>query len=113
MTVTVWTTVSVPGFHRWPDATDARSYLADRHRHLFRITAHVAVAHDDRDVEFHDLQDLIRAWWGPVTRECGASSCEDLARQVRNHLKEDHRLDVVSVEVSEDGESGATVTGVS
>ncbi|GAA1961967.1 hypothetical protein [Amycolatopsis minnesotensis] len=113
MTVTVWTTVTAPGFHRWPGATGARSYLADRHRHLFHITVHVAVAHDDRDVEFHDLQDLIRTWWGPVARECGSASCEDLARQLWTHLREDHQLTPVRVEVSEDAESGATLTEVS
>jgi hypothetical protein len=61
MTVTVWTTFTAPGFHRWPGASGQRSYLADLHRHLFHITVHVGVTHTDRDVEFHDLQDLVRA----------------------------------------------------
>ncbi len=110
---TVWTTVTLPGFHHWPAATGRRSYLADRHRHLFRITAHVAVAHDDRYVEFHDLQDIIRAWWGTGPRECGSASCEVLARDLWTVLEEGYQLEPTQVEVSEDGESGATVTGVS
>ncbi|WP_158884037.1 hypothetical protein [Amycolatopsis anabasis] len=113
MSTTVWTRVTAPGFHRWPNATGPRSYLADRHRHLFHLTVHVPVAHDDRDVEFHDLQDLIRTWWGPGTRECGPASCEDLARELWTFLQNDCHLTPSRVEVSEDGESGAIVTEVS
>ncbi|WP_410662029.1 hypothetical protein [Amycolatopsis sp. lyj-84] len=111
-TVTVWTTVTAPGFHRWPAATGLRSYLADRHRHLFHITAHVAVEHNDRYLEFHDLQDVIRAWWGAGARECGSASCEDLAQDLWNVLEDGYQLSPVRIEVSEDGESGAALTAV-
>lgn len=107
--MTVWTRVSLPGFHRWPGAHEKRAYLRDRHRHLFTITVWTAVNHDERDTEFHDLQDLIRAWWGPGAREWGACSCETMARQLNDHLTTlgilAHRIDV-----SEDGESGSTFT---
>lgn len=112
MTATVWTRVSLPGFHCWPGATGKRAYLADRHRHLFRITVHVAVTHNDRYVEFHDLQDVIRDWWGRGARECGSASCEDLALDLWTVLQEGYQLEPTQVEVSEDDESGATVTGV-
>ena len=106
--VTVWASAALPGFHRWPDAPPQREYLAARHRHLFRVTAHVAAGHDDRDTEFHDLQDLIRAWWGAGPRECGDASCETIARALAGHLGR-AALRVVQVEVSEDGENGAIV----
>lgn len=106
--VTVWAKVALPGFHRWPGATGRRAYLADRHRHLFHIRAEVAAGHDDRDVEFHDLQDLIRDWWGPDTRDHGSNSCEHLARALGQYLT-DEGCTVVSVEVSEDDECGAVV----
>lgn len=108
LTTTVWTKVALPGFHRWPDAHESRAYLRDRHRHLFEITATCAVSHDERDVEFHDLQDVVRAWWGPGVRELGSASCETLARDLLIHL-DDLGLRPVRVDVSEDGESGATV----
>lgn len=115
LNVTVWAGVELPGFHRWPTAPDSRDYLRSRHRHLFGITAHVAVGHDDRDVEFHDLQDLIRAWWAaaPATgpaRECGPMSCEALARELWTYLEADHGLTVSRIDVCEDGECGATLT---
>ncbi|WP_406205349.1 hypothetical protein OH807_30700 [Kitasatospora sp. NBC_01560] len=105
---TVWARVDLPGFHHWPAAPDHRAYLRARHRHLFHIRAAVHVAHDDRDVEFHDLADAIRVWWGPGDRECGAASCEALARTLAEHLTSlGLRLDEVAV--SEDGEAGAIV----
>ncbi|MFJ2866856.1 hypothetical protein [Kitasatospora sp. NPDC087314] len=107
-TANVWTKVQLPGFHHWPAAPEHRSYLRARHRHLFHITVTVAVAHDDRDTEFHDLGDLIRGWWGPGARECGPASCETLARTLAEHLSS-VGLRVTMVAVSEDGEAGAIV----
>jgi hypothetical protein len=112
---TVWATVDLPGFHCWPTAPPRRAYLRDRHRHLFRVTAEVAVSHDDRDVEFHDLADLIRAWWaaesdGALARECGPKSCEALANELGAALAGGPNLAVTRITVSEDGECGATIT---
>lgn len=114
--VTVWARVALPGLHRWPNAPEHRAYLRNRHRHLFHVLAAVQVRHHDRDVEFHDLGDMIRSWWRsagahPVTsvRECGEKSCEHLARELWSHLDQ-HKLAVARVEVSEDGECGATLT---
>lgn len=106
--VEVWATVRVPGFHRWPDAPPRRAYLRARHRHLFHVRVTVDVLHDDRDVEFHDLQDRILMHMGAGTREFGAMSCEAIARDLGRALRS---LGVVvsQVEISEDGENGATV----
>jgi hypothetical protein len=107
--MTVWTRAELPGFHRWPGAHEKRSYLRDRHRHLFAITVHTPVHHDERDTEFHDLQDLIREWWGPEPREWGASSCETIARDLHDYLAA-RGIAAARIDVSEDGESGATYT---
>jgi hypothetical protein len=76
---------------------------------VFHVKATAAVSHDDRDIEFHDLSDMIRTWWGPGARECGSASCESLARELAGYLG-DQGVVVASVEVSEDGESGAVLT---
>ena len=109
MSTVVGTKITAPGFHRWPGARGVRAYLAERHRHLFHLEANVHVAHDERDVEFHDLQDLIRDWWGPRARECGAASCEQLARELAAHLTS-AGVRVRDITVAEDGESWATYT---
>jgi hypothetical protein len=106
--VIVWTTVQLPGLHHWPDAPARRAYLRNTHRHLFGVTVYIAVAHDNRAVEFHDLQDEVRAWWGPGVPDHGARSCETLARDLADALAQ-QGFTVAAVDVSEDGESGATV----
>lgn len=104
----IWVEERLPGFHQWPDAPPARRFLADRHRHVFRVQAHVLVRHDDRDVEFFDLSDMVRDWWGPGERECGSASCETLAHQLGDHLLTlDLAVDAVEVSVGDEG--GATV----
>lgn len=108
----VWAKVLLPGFHRWPDAPPNRTYLAAKHRHLFHVTATVEVGHSNREVEFHDLHDIIRTWWGGTDlgiRDWGTASCEVMARELLDHLSDDHDLTPVRVEVSEDGEAGAIV----
>lgn len=110
-TAEVFGTVKLVGFHRWPEASGVRGYLADRHRHEFHITPHVAVGHHNRDVEFHDLRELVAGWWtetgGP---ERGRQSCEDMALSLAEHLTERHGLTVSRVVVSEDGYDGAVLT---
>jgi len=107
--ITVWAEARLPGFHRWPGAGGHRGYLAARHRHLFHVRAEAAVAHDDRDIEFHDLGDLVRGWWGPGPREWDCLSCEAIARDLATHLAQ-RGVPVTRVTVAEDGEAGATVT---
>lgn len=105
--VSVWATVDLPGYHRWEAAPAHRAYLASQHRHLFRVTAHAAVTGDDRQVEFHDLADAIREWWGgPGPRDAGGSSCETLARHLAGWLAR-RQVPVTRTEVSEDGQCGA------
>jgi hypothetical protein len=45
--------------HRWNQAPDRRAYLRVPHAHAFRVQLEVAVTHDDRDVEFHDLREWL------------------------------------------------------
>jgi hypothetical protein len=104
-----WTQI---GFHRWPGATDRRAYLANRHRHLFHFAATISVTHDDREVEFHDLLDLVRnctAGWG---EELGGKSCEQMAELILVCVGVAYPARAMSVTVSEDGEVEATVSGV-
>lgn len=103
---TIFVRFQVAGFHYWPEPIKGREYLGDRHRHLFHVEVRVQVAHDDRDVEFHELLDFARSQF--PGGELGAQSCEMMARALGNKIA--HRFGrAVEVSVSEDGEVGALV----
>lgn len=103
--LSVGATISLPGWHVWRDAPPPRNYLALPHRHLFAITAEVAIA-ADHQVEFHDLQDDMRAWWGDPHAQRDRGSCEDIAISLASYLT-GVGLKPISVVVSEDGEAFA------
>lgn len=96
------------GFHRWPGAPDHRAYLRDSHRHLFHVEARVEVHHDDRELEFHDVQGFLREVL--PHGDLGARSCEMLARELVNAITRRYGERRVRVGVFEDGEVGAEVT---
>lgn len=106
VTVTVrWT---FEGWHYWPDAPSKRDYLGVRHRHLFHGEASIAVAHDDREVEFHDLLDVCRA--ATDRREYGPMSCELIADLVARAMRAEWPDRQMRVAMFEDGECGAEVS---
>lgn len=108
--VTVWATTRLEGWHLWPAAPEPRDYLAARHRHLFHVRVTVPVLHDDRDVEFHDLLDVIALAW---QREWGPSSCELIAKTLAGRMTLSlPNAAWIEVDVSEDGEAGATYVHV-
>lgn len=107
---TIFVRFTSAGFHRWAGAPAGRSYLADRHRHLFHVEVRMQVAHDNREVEFHDLLDRSRLIFEgfSVDGNFGAHSCEMLARELGRGLVEHYRRPVTII-VSEDNECGAQV----
>lgn len=106
--VLVWATHSFPGFHWWAEAPAERNYLGLRHRHLFKVRVEVEVLHDNRDVEFHDLYDVMVEECARLA-EAGGMSCEMLARHVREAVLVRWPGRYVTADVSEDGEFGAMV----
>lgn len=100
---------ALPGFHSWPDAPDRRAYLRDVHRHVFHVEVCTHVSHDDREIEFHDLQDEAREIFESIlTSLTGPRSCEHMARVLGAKLREHHKR-TFEVTVWEDNECGATV----
>lgn len=97
----------VPGFHCWQGATGERSYLANRHRHLFHVEARIEVFHNDREVEFHDFLDFCRANF--PGGEMGGRSCEMMAKDLLSAITGRYPQRSARVAVFEDGEVGAEV----
>ncbi|MEY9179702.1 hypothetical protein [Bradyrhizobium sp. USDA 313] len=108
---TIFVRFTMAGFHRWAGAPIGRAYLADRHRHLFHVEVRMQVAHDDREVEFHDLLDEARTIFAEdlgANGNYGSHSCEMLGRELGDRLAKQYGRPVTVI-VSEDGECGAQV----
>lgn len=112
----------IPGLHCWPGAPDNRGYLRLPHRHLFRFELTIEVYHEDREIEFHDLADMLASVvcsmdqrgvarcmpdYGAML-DFGAMSCEAMASAVLDyfHLRYPREMDV---RVYEDNDCYATV----
>jgi hypothetical protein len=106
----VFVTHKFHGWHKWIDAPMTRAYLRDYHRHLFGVKVLVRVQHNDRDVEFHDLQDMVIAFVDKTFKDQHfLSSCEDIGQTIARHLIEEKKLEVSCITVDEDGENGAFI----
>ena len=97
------------GQHRWKDCPfEDKAFLREWHRHVFQVRSKVVVSHNNRDVEFFKLQDLIehclRNWKDRQFEE----SCESIALAIATYLIR-HDMEVVEVAVSEDGENEGAV----
>ena len=108
MKTIVWVTTQFEGFHKWPAAPDEVGFLRLLHRHLFHVKVGVLVGHNDRDVEFFMLKrhvnDIIKMMAGDNM------SCEMMAEFILDKLDLLFNYDVLYVDVSEDGENGATIS---
>ena len=98
------TKLQIEGFHNWPEAPECFSYLRDRHRHLFEITAINTVGNADREKEVNNQRMLIMHYleqhYGKPC-EFGSMSCESIAKDIA------HIFGCTEVMVLEDGYSGA------
>lgn len=108
----IWVTFDKVGFHRYPDAPNDVAYLRDVHRHVFKFKVMITVWHDDREIEFHMLKTWLVSLYDEKVMNVDYKSCEMLAKELLNKItdKYDCSARIVSVDVSEDGECGATVS---
>ena len=121
MRTSICATVRVHGFHCWPEPLEAVTYLGFRHRHEFVIRVWVPVAHDDRDIEFQQLQRAIHGvltsvypavteYLPAIEYEFGAQSCESICSVVLAGLQQgDQPIKPSRVECWEDDENGAAL----
>jgi len=101
----VWVTATFDALHHWPSAPDVASFLRQLHRHLFHVKVYCKVEGTDREIEFlafkHRLNAFLKTNFEGTS---STASCEDFAMTILGWFPEAH-----IVEVSEDGENGATV----
>lgn len=121
---TIFITFTKEGIHRYPAAlTDPKlnrsngvgdkwldvSFLASPHRHIFHFRVTVSVTHNDRDIEFIQFKRELENQYNTALLEIDYKSCEMLAEDLIDYISKKYSSRKISVEVSEDGENGATL----
>ncbi len=105
MKIVVWIQTLFEGFHRWKEAPEDIAFLRDYHRHIFDVKIGLEVSHNDRAVEFFQLKRQVDLYIKEhLEGKHFELSCEMIATLL---LKQ---FGASFVEVSEDGENGATVS---
>lgn len=105
------------GYHKYANAPENVRFLRNVHRHVFNVRTTIEVQHNERDIEFFQLQSHIE---GYVRMQYGKQqdsyiegiyihSCEELAENVLTHLHKVYPGRRARVEVWEDNENGAIV----
>lgn len=108
-TISIWVTFEKHGFHRYPDAPEEVLYLRELHRHLFKFKVRISTCHNDREIEFHMFQNWLKSLYTTEQMNIDHKSCEMLAEELMEKILIKYPGRDVEVDVSEDGECGATV----
>lgn len=98
------------GIHRYPDAPAGVEFLQHPHRHIFHFRVTVDVFHNDRDIEFILFKRELESLYSAQTLQVDFKSCEMLAEDLIDYISKKYPGRKISVEVSEDGENGATLS---
>lgn len=116
----IWVTFRREGTHKYPAAlTDPKlktgdeydvSFLGYPHRHIFHFHVAIEVFHDDRDIEFIQFKRWLENLYGKGTLELDYKSCEMMATDLYQQINARYPNREVTIDVSEDGENGATIT---
>lgn len=110
----IWVTFQKEGIHCYPAAaTDPAladvSFLANPHRHIFHFRVNIQVTHNDRDIEFIQFKRWLESLYNEGTLQLDHKSCEMLADELYERIAMKYPDRKVEIEISEDGENGATV----
>lgn len=103
---TIFVTFEFSRIHCYPDA---KNYLKHPHRHVFKGRVDIPVNHNDRDVEFIWLKEQVERCVSHWNSDLGRCSCETMATNIADFVLDITPKDWVKVEISEDGENGATI----
>jgi hypothetical protein len=98
------------GEHHWPEAPEEVAFLREVHHHIFHIEATIPVDHNDRELEYFMVKNVIDELItdGLANYDTLTWSCERWAEYIGHELAKIYNRDL-SVKVSEDDENGSTV----
>ena len=106
---TIFVTFQKEGIHRYPEAPAGVEFLQYPHRHIFHFRVTIDVFHNDRDIEFILFKRELEGLYSEATLQVDYKSCEMLAEDLIDYISKKYPGRKIEVEVSEDGENGATL----
>lgn len=116
----IWVTFRKEGIHCYPAAlTDPTlktgdqydvSFLGYPHRHIFHFRVSIDVWHNDRDIEFIQFKRWLESMYVEGTLVLDHKSCEMIADDLYLQIAARYPGRAVSIEVSEDGENGCSIS---
>ena len=118
----IWVTFRKEGIHCYPAAaTDPLlntnneynvAFLANPHRHIFHFRVSIDVFHNDRDIEFIQFKRWCESLYNGSTSVLALDykSCEMIADDLYIQIAARYPNRAVTIEVSEDGENGCSIT---
>ena len=116
----IWVTFRKEGIHCYPAAaTDPAlktgdeydvSFLGTPHRHIFHFRVWIDVLHNDRDIEFIQFKRWLENLYATSTLKLEWKSCEMIADDLYLQIAGRYPGRAITIEVSEDGENGCTIT---
>jgi hypothetical protein len=116
----IWVTFRKEGIHRYPAAavredlntTDEYdvTFLSYPHRHIFHFRVCIDIFHNDRDIEFIQFKRWLENLYATSTLKLEWKSCEMIADDLYLQIAGRYPGRAITIEVSEDGENGCTIT---
>ena len=116
---TIQVKTTFKGLHNWPEASlfagKDVTFLEHPHRHTFHVKASLQVTDSDREVEFFvfqkEIDTIIESLYPEegLVRHLGRRSCETMAEEIIDVLRDKDYKGPLVVEVWEDDEVGAKV----
>lgn len=110
MKTTIYIRTNFEAFHQWSNAPEEVAFLKNTHRHIFHVRVDFEVDHNDRELEFFMLKDIVNSI---IMKDYEGRtfpwSCEQIAEDLGRILIAVKGLPVVRVDVSEDLENGSVV----
>jgi hypothetical protein len=116
----IWVTFQKEGIHCYPAAatdpqlnTDGEydvSFLANPHRHIFHFRVSIDVIHNNRDIEFIQFKRWLESLYGNNILQLDFKSCEMMADDLYIQIADRYPGRNVTIEVSEDGENGCSIS---
>ena len=108
----IWVTFAKEGIHRYPAALvepelESVQFLGHPHRHVFHFKVHIAVTHNDRDIEFIIFKRWLESLYSDKLLEVDYKSVEMIAEDLYTKINEKYPGREVWIDVSEDNENGA------